>query len=389
MMLPASAILPPSHRYRALVPVRQGEWREPSLAQPKDQFGNQNRTRFRLVARLNDGHVRWRGWFDSREDADAFLHALARHVVLGEPMPRSLWELPTPAWHPAIGPHVTYDFATVQTLTSGAGSNQSWTSQSDWNNSDNTIQAIGAGASGGATRGSVAHDTGGGGGGCSGITNFAVDVPGTTTATWQVGVGGPQVSRTSNGSTVGTNGGDTWFNATTLAASSVGAKGGIGGAAGTGSRSGGAGGDAASGVGTTKTSGGRGGNLTGGSGGGGSGGGGAGGLNGDGSAGGDDSSTSSTKTDGGAGDAGNGGAGGSFTGGSATPPNYSGGGGGGASGVAATASAGGNYGGGGGGANAASASTCRSGAGIQGIIILTYTPPATIALGFNMPLMGL
>src|SRR5438105_3697808 len=45
------------------------------------------------------------------------------------------------------------------------GSNQTFTSPSDWNNSNNTIECIGAGGSGGAVRGSTTNDATGGGGG--------------------------------------------------------------------------------------------------------------------------------------------------------------------------------------------------------------------------------
>ena len=54
-------------RGKLLLPMRPAEWRQPS--QRKAIFGIEDQTRFRLTARLNDGFIAWRGWFDSREDA--------------------------------------------------------------------------------------------------------------------------------------------------------------------------------------------------------------------------------------------------------------------------------------------------------------------------------
>ena len=57
------------------------QWRTSSQAQPKDEFGNENKTRFHISARLNDGHLVWRGWFDDRYEADAFLYAIATDTL--------------------------------------------------------------------------------------------------------------------------------------------------------------------------------------------------------------------------------------------------------------------------------------------------------------------
>src|SRR5207248_1504698 len=113
--------------------VPQSQWRESSQARCKDQFGNQNCTRFRVSARLDDGAIRWRGWFDSRDEADVFLEALVRFVTLGEVVPNPIRQLPTPWWDPDIGPWVTYDFATVTFLTSPTQTLLSFPSPSDWN----------------------------------------------------------------------------------------------------------------------------------------------------------------------------------------------------------------------------------------------------------------
>jgi len=168
----------------------------------------------------------------------------------------------------------------------------------------------------------------------------------------------------------GVAGGDTWFNAASMAACTTagptvcaGAK---GGQAGFGVNTGGAGGAAGSGVGTVKNSGGTGGTgvSTSGSGGGG----GAAGPNGAGNNG--------AILTGGSGDNGFGGAGGgASTAGSAgvewDATHGSGGGGGGSTGATSGGFLGGNYGGGGSGSNG---SPSTGGNGAPGIIVITYTP---------------
>jgi hypothetical protein len=121
-------------------------------------------------------------------------------------------------------------------------SGTTWTVPADWNPSSNTIETIGGGG-GGQTADTNFAGSGGGGGGYSKITNLVL-TPGNS-MTIQIGTGGA----------AGQAGGDTWFNAVSLAASSVGAKGGGGGA----DNAGGPGAAAAAGVGATKYSGGNGG----------------------------------------------------------------------------------------------------------------------------------
>jgi hypothetical protein len=381
-------------RARILLPVHDREWRESSQAQPKDQFGNQNCTRFRITGRLSDGFVRWRGWFDSRDDADAFFFSLVSGSLQYE---RELWRLPTPAWHPDFGDWLTYDFATVTFLTSPTGSNQTYTSPSDWGNSNNSIVTLGAGASGGtALQGASAYAAGGGGGACNKITNFTFATPGTTTATYQIGTGGAaSANSTGLSNTTGNNGGDSWFGGTTLGGSSVGSKGGSGGNStrGTGTPNvTGAGGVAASGVGTALGNGGAGGliNGSGMSSQSATGGGGGAGESGDGAAStGFSSGTTRQASAGGQGNNGTGGAGGagvtdaaaSYAGGNGTEWDASHGSGGGGGGKATNsttnpnAGSGGQYGAGGGGiASSVSGGTFTSGAGTQGIIVVTYTP---------------
>lgn len=385
-------------RSRILVPIPDREWKTPFHALAKDGFGQENRTRFRVRARLNDGHVIWCGWFESREDFDAFLFA----IFTGE-----LWDygsnakfLPTPYW-PGLDPAIGYDFATVTFLTSPTGSNQTgFTVPSDWNNANNSIETIGAGASGAAATGtgSLRTATGGGAGAWNLKTNLTLSIG--ATPTWQLGTGGVFVSVISSSATANGNaGGDTWFNNTTLAGSSVGSKGGVGGTASNNvATNGGAGGVGASGTGSSSHNGGRGGNITAGFGDS-TGGGGAAGSTGVGTNG-TDTGTNRAATSGGSGDAGAGGAGGTVGAGqnggngsewTATAGGTAGSGGGGASNTTTdtagnTAGSGGNYGAGGGAATINNCTTTRnanSGNGKQGIIVITNTPAT-----YGFPFLG-
>jgi hypothetical protein len=375
-------------RSKFLMPVPKKQWMQPSLFVPKDQLGNDTtRTKFRVRARLNDGYVKWVGWFDDREDFDAFLWAIAKGTLKQE---KELWKLPTPEWNSDIGENLSYDFATVTYLTT-TGTSNTYNVPSDWNNLNNTVECIGAGASGGAIYKStgVRMGTGGGGGGFGKKSNISLTPSGTTT--YGVGVGGVARVTSTNGIAVaGAAGGDTYFGESSYAAASVGGTGGGAGQA-SGTLAALNGGTAGSGKGDSNASGGRGGNITTGS----SnavrtGAGGAGGPNGAGGNGTDTAGTTPVATDGGAGDAGSGGAGGTLgaeTGGKGTEYSASYGcGGGGRGGGSNTAGSGGNYGGGGGGVGT-NAFPATSGAGIQGLIVVTYTPGSS-SLG-NLPMLGM
>lgn len=254
-------------------------------------FGIENQTRFRLTARLHDGHLAWRGWFDDRDDADAFLNALARHLLMREPMPREIVKLIAPEclpWSAELTERgVRYRFECVTFLTANAGSLQEWRVPEDWrdplqapghspfeelfffssspayltatsNTSEtiasnwsatNYVEAIGGGASG------CGPFQSGGGGGGGGSYAKSVNLTGLTpggSATYVAGAG--KTGSTTNG----TAGGDSWFNDTAFPSSGqkVGAKGGL---AGTGSTGGAAGNTAnsyATGTGNTKYAGG-------------------------------------------------------------------------------------------------------------------------------------
>jgi hypothetical protein len=149
------------------------------------------------------------------------------------------------------------------------GAGRTWTVPSDWNSTNNSIEVIGAGG-GGAQSGSDGA-SGAGAGAYSKVTNLVLTVG--AAISYRVGSGGA-------GGNPGQDGGDTWFNGSSLAAATVSAEGGNGSTIG----SPGAGGLAANGVGDTKFSGGAGGALNGANNNGG-GGGGAGGPDGDGAAG--------------------------------------------------------------------------------------------------------
>jgi hypothetical protein len=136
---------------------------------------------------------------------------------------------------------------TVQTitktifLTTTSAANQNWPVPPDWNSSNNTVEVIASGG-GGQSGDGVDSGGGGGGGGYSKKTNITLTPGGT--ATYRLSAGGA----------VDTTGGDAWFNGTTLAGSSVGAKGGEEGRSSIES----AGGASALGIGSTKFSGGNG-----------------------------------------------------------------------------------------------------------------------------------
>lgn len=380
---------------KLLMPVPVREWRTPSAFVPKDEFGNDTtHTLFRIRARAHDGHVVWRGIFRDRDDLDAFLFALVSGSLGVE---RDLWRLPSPEWHPGIGTDLVYEFST-QTILTTTGSNQTYTSPSDWDNAANTVECLGGGASGARVAGAAGHGTGGGGAAYSKITNFSFASPGTTTATYRVAAGGASSVATS--SAAGNNGEPTWFNASADPGNGAdntkcSAAGGTAGVVGTGSQNGGAGGATTAGWGTTKNAGGRGGNLTGASGTGGSGGGGAAGPSGAGGAGADSTSTGFVATAGGsanngttAGGASNGGAGGNGTEFSASYGCGSGGGGN-NNGSANAAGAGGNYGGGGGAGSSSSVVNVTTGAGKQGLVVITYTPLVATYFPTNLPMLGM
>jgi len=192
-------ILPDKNIPRAkfLIPLQDKEWKTPS--QRASLYSDENQTRFRLTAKTHDGVIMWRGWFDDRADADAFLYALATGTLHIE---RELWRMPTPAWHPGIAEELSYEFATTVFLTT-TGSN-TYSVPSDWNSANNTVETVGAGAGGGGGSGSNGGG-GGAGGGYSKATN--VSLTGGGSASYTVGVKGTGGSVSGNG----TAGGDTFL----------------------------------------------------------------------------------------------------------------------------------------------------------------------------------
>ena len=354
-------ILPPKYETKVFMPVPEWEWRAPSQAMVKDECGNDVlTTRFSASAVLDDGHVAWRGWFESRDDFDAFAEAIIRCEILGEPVPMALRKLPTPEWNPEYVPGlVRYLWLTSVNITSTSASTQSYSVPSDWGNITNYVQLVSHGGTAGRGDGT---DAGGGGGSGGYAKKSTITLTAGGSATYMLKTGGS-----------GTADADaTWFNGANLAASSAGIRGGatISGTA----RLGAAGAVTTNAIGDTTTAGAAGGNgrLSGASGGGG---GGPPGPSGAGAAG--VSASSSAPVAGGAGDGGtvaapstgaNGGQTGTAGAGFGTIGPGSGG-----NGANSTVDggAGGNYGGGGGGTNTAAAS---AGAGKQGAINLSYTP---------------
>lgn len=370
-------------RSKFLMPVRKSEWMPSSQAAFKDQFGNDGvHTVFRVRGRAHDGHPVWTGYFDDRDAVDAFLCAIVDGSLRYD---RALWRAPSVEWIPGLYEDLVYDFATLTFLTT-TGAAQTYVSPSDWNNANNSIEGIGAGGAGGGcpSFGSAIRAAGGGGGEYRKISNYTFATPGTTTASYTVGVGG----KGTGGS--GSAGAATNWNTSSLIANPGGggaqtttgtASGGVGGTGGTGAAANAAGGTGGSASASYSAAGG----------------GGAGGPGGAGAAG-TANAIASSSTAGGTGGGGSGGAGGAggSAGGNGTewqvsPARGSGGGAGGVySNVGGTSGANvGLYGAGSGGlaVNATSRSNAKDGA--QGIVVVTYTPVVQSGLIFTIPMMGL
>jgi hypothetical protein len=301
--------------------------------------------------------------------------------------------------------------ATTIVLTRDAGT--TWVVPSDWNSTKNSIECIGGGGGAGFGNGIALGGAGGGGAGYSKVVNLALS-PGAIIPI-SVGIGGTA------GGVNGGDGGDTWFNGSSLAASTVsaqhggGGKGQTGGTQGTASAA--AGGIHDGGAGSDGLNGGGGGGSAGGPNGAGGSGGASALANGAGGGGSDGGSPGDNQTAGGGGAGGNnkagGGAGGSGGGAATASPGQGGGGGGGSGGFAVNPGVaggiggygqnldasqgsggggggggdggsltnikggdgghGGLYGGGGGGGGGGSASGSGSN-GADGIIVIRYTP---------------
>lgn len=407
-------------RSRVLMPLARGKWQSPSITQAKDYYGRPDVLLYCLTARGHDGGITWQGWFEDREDFDAFIEA----SLLGSlKTQKQLWSLCKPSWNADILAY-SYEVKCVQFLCANAGEKQTWIVPEDWSNigpfifpaiqsydellaftttptyftsgtsdtvasnwtNTNTAECIGGG--GGGANGF--NTNGGGGGAYSKTTNITSLSPGGSVS-YAVGSGGTG-GAASTISIAGNAGSDSNFvNTSTLLAKA--GSGGTGGGAG-----GGAGGLASSGVGSTKYNGGTGGAWSSGvyAGGGGGGAGGPSGAGNNGTAGVGQGNGGA----GGSGGAGSGGAGGTPAAGvggaggngtDLTSPYGSGGGGAGGYGSASVGyagGAGGNYGGGGGSGGYNPPTVPVGGNGIQGVIKITYTPSISV-FGFNSPMLGM
>lgn len=258
-------------------------------------------------------------------------------------------------------------------LTNMSGSNQTWAALADWNSAENIVHCIGGGGSGGGLTGDGA--TGGGGGGAYANRSNITLTP-NANVTFRLG------NRASVGTGNGGTGSDVWFNGSTLANSSVGAKGG----AGNSGTTGGSGGSDTSSVGNVRYKGGNGGNALSSGGdqkasGGGGGAAGPNGNGGNGTAGTYSGGSGATNGSGGhggnnaggiGGTGGSGGSGGSNGGNGTefqTSPAYGSGGGAGGR-FNNTGALGGNYGGGGGGVTRGAFGSPTGGQGAQGLIVI-------------------
>lgn len=242
-------ILPDRHITipRFVVPIPKLEWMPPSQAQRRDEFGRPVEVRRWYVAALVNGREAWRGWFDDREDWDMFLLSAVSGNLQYD---RYVQRLPSPWFDPEYLDGAEIVWAATRSLTGTSASNQTDTKPSDWNDASNFIDCIASGGSGAAGTASDTNVSGGSAGAWSRQTNVALGA----SPTYRLSAGGASVT----GDTVGNAGADCWYNGSSLAASSVGAKGGLGGNRGTGgsNAAGVSGGAAASGIGSSKKSGG-------------------------------------------------------------------------------------------------------------------------------------
>lgn len=376
-------------RSKFLMPIKRQEWLPPSVSLPRNSLGHTDQKLWHIKARLVDGHVRWHGVFEDRDDCDAFLWAIANGTLNQQPQ---LWRLPVPMYMPDYGEGATFVHAASITITSTG----SQSVPADWNNTANTIWGIGSGGSGSAgAKQNGNRATGGSGAEIRILTNYSAS--GTFSYTVS-NVGGAAVSVTTATTSNGNDGVDTVLDTTALIAKKglagtaangstpTAPAGGTGGSGGTGFN-GGAGGTMAHNDAAT-------------------GGGGAGGTTANGTAG-VTTSSNNTSTNGGAGGATSGGSAGTAAT-SATSAAATAGAGGNGTGIAAaigagggggsalntstgtaTGGAGGNYGAGGGAANTKSGGgNATSGAGGPGIIYMNYTP-VQIVFTQNLPMLGM
>ena len=238
-------ILPDRHipRARILTPLR---WQSPS--QRSTTYGHENVTRWRITARINDGHIVWSSWYDDRGDADAVLESIISGRIRTE---RPLWGLGSVPWHDGVPSTAVYQIHSMTFLCSYPGQPQTWTvpddwlnplyapprytedglyawsgspafltsgtsstSPANWNSANNFIETIGGGASGANGQSGNLPGAGGGAGGYAKATNVTL-TPSTSIA-YVVGAGG---SVPAGSGTAGNAGTDTYFNgAHTLAA---------------------------------------------------------------------------------------------------------------------------------------------------------------------------
>lgn len=385
-------------RSKFLMPVPKKEWILPSDYTYRDQFNNPGiTTTFHIKARLDDGHVVWRGIFDDREDFDAFLFAIFKKTLKYE---KELWRMPTPEWHPDIGEHVVYEFATTTRYTATGA--QTWTCPSDWNSSSNQIYIIGAGGNGGIAISTTAnaHAAGGGGAGYGGKISYSA-TPGSTKSFTIAAAPAINTLTSSTTTTATGNFGSQSYFSTTGDIAGGGGTGGEGNTTSSGVCSGGIGGTGTSTLATNRASGADGrvttynGSATGG--------GGAAGISaanettvtsaaGVAGSQGDLPTATNTSYAGGAG--GSGASGGVFNGGAGNSTFANGGGGGGgmsASNANATGGNAGTYGAGGGGVairSVSAARTATAGQGAQGVMRITYNPIPSKGLP-NLPMLGM
>jgi IPT/TIG domain len=202
-------ILPDRNIARAkfLMPILYREWR-PQLKTTVFQY-------WIAQAYRADHSMLWRGFFEDREDADAFMWALATGDIRYD---RYLRQLPTYDHEFDLGmlddPSISYNMVSMIGIGPSSGN---WGVPGDCNGISGKpgeyIDCIAAGGAGGVGAGPLAKCTGGGGGGFARI--YSVNLQPGGAYPYGVGSGGASVNFTGNvqyGSSINGNaGGHTYF----------------------------------------------------------------------------------------------------------------------------------------------------------------------------------
>ena len=145
-----------------LLPMKRKDWLPPSVSLPKDTFGKETTTTFRVALKHKKKLV-WEGSFRDREDFDEFLFGLASESLQYD---RYLWTLPIPELNPDVLKldDIVFYFAT-QTIYTGSAFTTTYNKPIDWNDYANKFECLGGGGQGGGCSSTSGNGGAGGGGG--------------------------------------------------------------------------------------------------------------------------------------------------------------------------------------------------------------------------------